>query len=206
MAPGAGNFTRGSSSELLTAAGARCSGEFTSPNGGARPPLLQTGPPPPHSVAQQMGFRTGTFWTLGQALPARRPRALRLVGVGLFCSSLALAQLPAESEDAQAHANQGVHLLQTGDLAGAEGELREAVQRAPRNPAFLGTLGAILGMEHKLAESNVFLEKALTIDPLSTQTRRNLASNQFQLGDLIPARKNLRLLLKNDPADKPSIL
>jgi len=61
-------------------------------------------------------------------------------------------------------------------------------------------------MEQKLAESNLFLEKALSIDPLSTQTRRNLASNQFQLGDLILAQKNLQLLLKNDPADKTSIL
>ena len=126
--------------------------------------------------------------------------------VGLFCSSLALSQLPGESEGAQAHANQGMHLLQTGDLVGAEAELRQAVQRAPTNPTFLGTLGAILGMEHKLAESNAFLEKALSIDPLSAPTRRNLASNQFQLGDLIPARKNLQLLLQNDPADKTSIL
>jgi tetratricopeptide (TPR) repeat protein len=99
-----------------------------------------------------------------------------------------------------------MHLLQTGELAGAEAELRQAVQQAPGDAAFLGTLGAILGMEHKLAESNVFLEKALSIDPLSTQTRRNLASNQFQLGDLVPARKNLQLLLKNDPADKTSTL
>ena len=124
----------------------------------------------------------------------------------MFCCSLALAQLPGNSEDAQAYASQGMHLLQTGDLAGAEAELRQAVQKAPTDPAFLGTLGAILGMEHKLAESNVFLEKALSIDPLSAQTRRNLASNQFQLGDLIPPRKNLQLLLKNDPADKTSIL
>jgi tetratricopeptide (TPR) repeat protein len=124
----------------------------------------------------------------------------------MFCCSLALAQLPEASEDAQAHANQGMHLLQTGELAGAEAELRQAVQKAPGDAAFLGTLGAILGMEHKLAESNEILEKALSIDPLSTQTRRNLASNQFQLGDLVPARENLQLLLKNDPADKSSTL
>jgi Flp pilus assembly protein TadD len=99
-----------------------------------------------------------------------------------------------------------MHLLQTGDLAGAEAELRLAVQKAPNDPGFLGTLGAILGMEHKLAESDVFLEKALSIDPHSTQTRHNLASNQFQLGDLSSARKNLLLLLKNDPADKTAIL
>jgi tetratricopeptide (TPR) repeat protein len=99
-----------------------------------------------------------------------------------------------------------MRLLQSGDLASAEAELRQAVERAPSNPAFLGTLGAILGMEHKLAESNVFLEKALKIDPRSSQTRRNLASNQFQLGDLVPARINLQILLKNDPADKIAIL
>jgi len=124
----------------------------------------------------------------------------------MLCSSLALAQLPGNSEGAQAHANQGLHLLQAGDLAGAETELRLAVRLAPKDPGFLGTLGAILGMEDKLAESNVYLEKALRIDPDSTQTRRNLASNQFQLGDLSSARKNLLLLLENEPADKAAIL
>ena len=124
----------------------------------------------------------------------------------MLFSSLALAQLPGSSEDAQAHANQGLHLLEAGDLAGAEAELRLAVQKAPRDAGFLGTLGAILGMEHKLAESNVYLEKALRIDQHSTQTRRNLASNEFQLGDLSSARKNLLLLLENDPADKGAIL
>jgi len=135
-----------------------------------------------------------------------RTNGLRFVGVGLFCTSLSFAQTPATGQNAQAHADQGLHLMQTADLAGAEAELRQAVQQAPNDPGFLGTLGAILGMEHKLAESDVYLEKALRIDPHSSQTRHNLASNQFQLGDLSSARRNLLILLDKDPADKTAIL
>jgi len=128
------------------------------------------------------------------------------IASALFFSSLALAQLPGAPKSAQAHADQGLQLLDKGDLAGAEAELRQAVEKAPNDAGFLGTLGAILGMEHKLAESDRYLEKALSIDPRSTQTRHNLASNQFQLGDLSSARKNLLLLLKHDPTDKAAIL
>ena len=136
----------------------------------------------------------------------------RLFALWLCCFSLALAppsgrgDPPGGPDEAQTQANEGIRLLQAGDLAGAEAKLRQAVEKAPGDAAFLGTLGAVLGMEHKLAESNVFLEKALKIDPGSAPTRRNLASNQFQLGELVPASKNLQLLLKTDPADKTSIL
>ena len=142
----------------------------------------------------------------GKTLCALCLRVLGLVGVVLACLLLALAQAPSELPDAQAHADQGMHLLQSGDLPGAEAEFRQTVEQAPNDSSYLGTLGAILGMEHKLADSNVYLEKALKISPASAPTRRNLASNQFQLGDLIPARKNLQFLLKHDPADKTSTL
>lgn len=142
----------------------------------------------------------------GPPLAERRPGAFRLVWLGLFCASLGLAAPPGESEQAQDRADRGMRLLEAGDLAGAETEYRQAVQMAPRDPGYLGSLGAILGMEHKLAESDVYLEKALRLNPADSKTRRNLASNQFQLGDLAAAKGNLQQLLKSDSADQTAIL
>jgi tetratricopeptide (TPR) repeat protein len=97
-------------------------------------------------------------------------------------------------------------LLRAGDLKGAEVEMRQAVELAPRDPAYLGSLGAVLGMEQNLPESNVYLEKALHINPDDLATRRNLASNQFQLGQLQPAKENLERILKAKPGEPTSVL
>jgi len=198
MVPGVANFTRGSSSEpTRTRLALFLLGERVARTGVI---FSRCGP-----GKEVQSYRVLTI-DHRRTLVALCCNALRFVGVGLFCLSLSFVQTPAAGQDAQAHADQGIRFLKAGDLAGAEAELRQAVEEAPNDPGFLGTLGAILGMEHKLAESNLYLEKALRIDPHSTQTRRNLASNQFQLGGLTAARKNLLLLLENDPADKAAIL
>ncbi len=109
-------------------------------------------------------------------------------------------------EEAQVHATKGVEAAQQGNLKTAEAELRQAVEMEPRNPDYLGTLGAILGTEQELEESNGYLEKALAIIPNDIATRRNLASNQFLLGRLQPAKKNLDRILKAKPDDSTSVL
>ena len=106
-----------------------------------------------------------------------------------------------KSAEAQAHAESGKRLLQDGDLAGAEKELRRAVELAPKESVYLGSLGAVLGIEQKLEESNSYLGRALRLNPRDTASRRNLASNQFQLGQLQPARENLERLAKDTPND-----
>src|SRR5205814_5409969 len=63
-----------------------------------------------------------------------------------------------------------------------------------------------LGTEQELKESNDYLEKALAIIPNDIATRRNLASNQFLLGRLRPAKKNLDRILKAKPDDSTSVL
>jgi len=122
------------------------------------------------------------------------------------CAGFLLAGPDQRVEEAQEHASQGMHAAQRGDLKIAEAELRQAVELAPHNPLYLGTLGAILGAEQKLEESNVYLEKALAISPHDFATRRNLASNQFQLGLLQAAKKNLERILEAKPDDAPSVL
>ena len=145
--------------------------------------------------------------------PARTLLSPSLLIVLIFQAiTLAASSEPAFSlagqspEKAQAFAEQGRRLIQSGDLKGAEADLRQAVQLAPRNATYLGTLGAILGMEKRLEESDRYLEQALALDPGDPTTRRNLASNQFQLGQLHPAALNLQRVLQEAPKDRTAIL
>ena len=61
-------------------------------------------------------------------------------------------------------------------------------------------------MQQKLQESSAYFDKALEVNPNDPAARRNLASNQFQLGQLQSARENLNRVLKARPADKTAIL
>ncbi len=108
--------------------------------------------------------------------------------------------------EAQAHGAKGRELLARGDLPGAERELRQAVAMNPEDAEFLGLLGVALGMQRKLQDSDVYLEKALRFDPSDSVTRRNLAWNQFDLGELSLAKTNLARVLKEKPRDATAIL
>ncbi len=107
---------------------------------------------------------------------------------------------------AQEHADRGRQLISRGELAPAERELRKAVELAPGSAEFLGLLGVVLGIQQKLQESDVYLEKALRIDPADSATRRNLAWNQFELGQLAPAKINLDRVLNENPRDAVATL
>lgn len=122
-----------------------------------------------------------------------------------ICLWTPLARGSSESPEAQQHAARATSLVQQGDLKNAEMELRQAVKLAPDDAAYLGFLGAVLGMEQKLPESTSYLEKALKLNPLDMRTRRNLASNQFQTGQFQAARKNLERILKVEPHETVSI-
>ena len=139
----------------------------------------------------------------------RRLPSTRLVGIGLavFISLWARQAQGAHGSlaDAQQHAARASSLVQQGNLKDAEVELRQAVKLAPDDPAYMGFLGAVLGMEQRLPESTSYLEKALKLNPLDLQTRRNLASNQFQMGQFRAARKNLERILKVEPRETTSI-
>lgn len=107
---------------------------------------------------------------------------------------------------AQTHAAKGRDLLARGDASAAERELRQAVEMAPHEAEFLALLGVALGMQRKLPESDVYLEKALQLDPADSTTRRNLAWNQYDLGELGPAKANLVRILKEKPHDATATL
>jgi tetratricopeptide (TPR) repeat protein len=131
---------------------------------------------------------------------------LVVIGVQLLgCPELGIASMQASAE-ARDHANRAMQFAQRGDLGAAEGELLISIKLAPGDPTYLTLLGGILGMQHRLVESNAYFEKSLKIDPRDAATRLNLASNQFQLGQLQVARDNLDRVLKAKPSDKTAIL
>ncbi len=124
----------------------------------------------------------------------------------LIAATVRLFGAPAPELTAQEHAEQGRQLLGRGDLPAAERELRKAVESSPEDPESLGLLGVVLGMQQKLQEADAYLEKALHFDPTDSVTRRNLAWNQFELGQLREAKANLTQVLKENPRDSAAIL
>ena len=111
----------------------------------------------------------------------------------------------AKSE-AELHAERGLQLLQARDLAAAEAEFRQAVKLSPRDPAYLSELGIVLGMEQRFADSDRYFQAALEVDPGDLSIRRNLAKNQWRLGEFKSAEANLQKVLRAQPADSESTL
>jgi tetratricopeptide (TPR) repeat protein len=112
----------------------------------------------------------------------------------------------APNADAQAHADAGLHLAQTGNLEQGEVELRRAVELDAHSEPFLADLGTILAMERKLEESSAIFERALKLDPRDITARRYLAANLWQLQRFPQAKQNLEILLKQKPGDQQALL
>lgn len=128
----------------------------------------------------------------------------RILLLGFVLTSPAgWAQSPRAEPD---HKERGLIYAKAGNLEAAERELRQAAESAPNDAEILGTLGSILAMSEKLEESTGWLEKALARDPENNITRRNLATNQWRLGRLPEARRNLEKLLKANPGDQQATL
>lgn len=109
-------------------------------------------------------------------------------------------------QTAQEHADRARESIGRGDVNTAEAELRQAVALAPQDAECLALMGVVLGMEHKLEESDSYFERALKADPADSATRRNLAWNQFELDQLEPAKENLAHLLRQKPGDSQGVL
>ena len=139
-------------------------------------------------------------------IPTAAARARALLGLVLVVAALCVFGGPVPTPAAEEHAEQGRQLLERGDLAAAERELRKAVEMSPEDPEVLGLLGVALGMQQKLQEADGYLEKALHLDPTDSATRRNLAWNQFELGQLAQAKANLARVLNEKPHDSTAIL
>ncbi len=141
--------------------------------------------------------------------PARAPEGTswlqHFFSAFLFLSLCALAAGQTPSQ-ARAHANRGIDLARSGNLAAADSELRQAAKLDPNNAQLLAVYGTVLAQEKKFEESTRVFERALKINPGDTTVRRYLAANLWQLHRFQQARANLEILLKAKPDDAPSRL
>lgn len=103
-------------------------------------------------------------------------------------------------------AAEGVYLASHNQLKDAEAAFRRAVALSPKSAIYLADLGGVLGMEHKLADSAMYLKEALALDPNNTAARRDLASTDWQMGHPQEAKQNLLRILRANPQDPPTIL
>jgi tetratricopeptide (TPR) repeat protein len=137
-----------------------------------------------------------------------KPGALVFLRIVAFHLVLANGFADGSSQPAEAasHNDKGLQLAQAGDLLQAEAELRMAVHLAPDSAQFLANLGTILAMERKLDDSTTVFKRALKLGPSDSTTRRYLAANLWQLHRYAEARRNLELILKDQPDDEPTRL
>ena len=124
----------------------------------------------------------------------------------LVFASSAIAQAATSNQQAAAHADRGLQLARSGNLASAEAELQQAVDLAPSNSGFLASLGTVLAMDKKLDDSTRVFKRALQLAPHDLVTRRYLAASLWQLHRYPEARQNLNVILKQKPDDPPTLL
>ncbi|HET6961408.1 MAG TPA: tetratricopeptide repeat protein [Terriglobia bacterium] len=114
--------------------------------------------------------------------------------------------LNAQNSLARQHASKADQLVRTGDLKGAEAEMRQAVELSPKNPEYLMRVGLILTMQERPKVAAIFFERALKLDPVNLTLRRHLAGSQWQGGRLDASQENLEVILKANPRDSEALL
>jgi Flp pilus assembly protein TadD len=99
------------------------------------------------------------------------------------------------------HRAAGAMRLKTGDVAGALGELRAAVQAGPRDPQAWALLGNALFEAQRYEEAEKSYRTALELDRRSQPVRRALAQLAVRRGRLPEAERLLRELVGESPHD-----
>ena len=105
----------------------------------------------------------------------------------------------AEDPKARQHAYRSFEFARSGDLKKAEQEMRAAIKVAPENPLYLSGLAGILLRQGRREESRDYFQKASQLDPGNAIFRVQLATRQWELGELSSAKQNLETVLRKEP-------
>jgi TolB-like protein len=101
---------------------------------------------------------------------------------------------------AEAHWAQGVVLRDIDfNFAGAEAELRRALELAPQNPAVTSSLAGLISRLGRLDEAVALTQQAIALDPLRTISHTNLALTLTVLGRYDEAEAALRKAIALQP-------
>lgn len=114
----------------------------------------------------------------------------------------------AEPPDALEHARRSYELAKSGDLGGAAEAMETASRLAPHNSLYVSGLGGILARQGKLAESKECFRRAVELDGTNPAFRFQLATRQWESGELEAARTNLieALRLRPEYSDAAAML
>jgi Tfp pilus assembly protein PilF len=144
---------------------------------------------------------TGAFVKIGYLRPAVMAAAI-LFGRDQVEPA---ASIPPPFSQAQSvadmHFERGLELARAGELQAAEQELRVAVKLRENDAEYLTNLATVLAIEQKFEESTILFEKALKFRPGDSRSRRDLSANLWQLRRYAEAKRHLKLVLQENPAD-----
>ena len=117
----------------------------------------------------------------------------------LLCILLLTFSLAAETSST--HVAKGTEKLRSGDLAGAETELRQAIALGSNDPQAYNLLGFICDRTDRSREALAQYEKALALRPDFLPAHNNLGAYYLRQGRPDLALSQFQSSLKIDPAD-----
>jgi TolB-like protein/Flp pilus assembly protein TadD len=101
---------------------------------------------------------------------------------------------------AEAHLAQGRILMNVDfNFAGAEAEIRRALELAPQNPRVTQNLAGLISTFGRLDEAVALTQRAIVLDPLRSEVRLNLAIFLIPLGRYDEAEAALRKAIALQP-------
>ncbi len=120
---------------------------------------------------------------------------------GDACANLRLRYSGEQGDAAEMHFERGLQFARAGELESAEQELRVATDLRAGDAEYLSSLATVLAIEKKIEESTAYFERALKIRPGDLRSRRDLSANLWQLRRYAEAKRHLKILLQENPAD-----
>jgi adenylate cyclase len=85
--------------------------------------------------------------------------------------------------NSRSHVVNGANISPEADLARSEQLLTEAMPRDPNNPKLIFTLGRLRGLQNRLTDSRILFERAIRMDPNSTQAYHLLGITLVRCGE-----------------------
>lgn len=114
--------------------------------------------------------------------------------------------LVADPSDAEAHLWWGVLLMRNGDIATAADEFQTAHRLSPTSEVYSRWLARAYSFEKKPYQAIAEARETLRIEPDDAPAILTIAAAQEQRGDLRSALDTLRVLVREDPYERPFVI
>ena len=153
------------------------------------------------AAAAEGHMRKAADWDQGSAVP-RRDLAVYLAGIGRTREALPVLEAAAKiaPKDPELPYLSALALAETGDQAGTEAKLREAIRLNPRFARAYYNLGLLLSGQGHDQAAIISLRNAATLGPDDPESSYALATIYLRLGQTAAAATAAREALQRNPA------